>query len=239
MSRFGYTTASGVEIPAMIDMIDGGGAGRSGDQFEGGGILSLLANLVASPYGSVRERPGYGAADTGGISGVPTSDGPAPTTPPEMIPDDTSYETGADGEREYSPRRATEEDVEILQSLGGGIDLLPGDLLNITEVQMIEEARSAPAQTSVAPAPSAMTAAPSFAAPTMVTDFDEILLMDPFTPASRMPPAQPFGQMPSSIGGVTAPPPAVPGAAGVPSTLSEIERLRNNPNFTFDMFGGP
>ena len=49
MSRYGYTSESGVEIPAMIDMINGGGPGRSGDRFEGGGILSALANILARP----------------------------------------------------------------------------------------------------------------------------------------------------------------------------------------------
>jgi hypothetical protein len=40
----------------FLDMIDGGGAGRRGDEFEGGGIFSQLANLVATPYGSEDER---------------------------------------------------------------------------------------------------------------------------------------------------------------------------------------
>jgi len=33
-------------------MFDGGGMGRSGDTFQGGGILSEIANMVASPVGS-------------------------------------------------------------------------------------------------------------------------------------------------------------------------------------------
>jgi len=57
--RYGYENAAGDRISALIDMINGGGPGRSGDTFEGGGILSLLANAVAKPYGSVRERPGH------------------------------------------------------------------------------------------------------------------------------------------------------------------------------------
>lgn len=36
----------------FLDRIDGGGMGQSGDTFEGGGLLSLLGNLLASPYGS-------------------------------------------------------------------------------------------------------------------------------------------------------------------------------------------
>jgi len=37
----------------FLDMIDGGGAGQRGDMFEGGGIFSMLANLMPiNPYGS-------------------------------------------------------------------------------------------------------------------------------------------------------------------------------------------
>ena len=39
----------------FLDMIDGGGAGKMGDKFEGGGIFSALANMIASPYGSEDE----------------------------------------------------------------------------------------------------------------------------------------------------------------------------------------
>ena len=39
----------------FLDMFDGGGAGKMGDNFEGGGILSALANALASPYGSEDE----------------------------------------------------------------------------------------------------------------------------------------------------------------------------------------
>lgn len=40
---------------SLEDMIDGGGAGRAGQEFEGGGIISDLANLLFTPYGS-RQR---------------------------------------------------------------------------------------------------------------------------------------------------------------------------------------
>jgi hypothetical protein len=39
------------------DMIDGGGAGRSGDTFQGGGVASMLANAFGvAPSGAQRER---------------------------------------------------------------------------------------------------------------------------------------------------------------------------------------
>lgn len=233
MDRFGYTTQSGVDIPALIDMIDGGGSGQSGNRFEGAGILSLLANAVASPYGSRRPRPGYveseQAADNVMYGIQEPDEAPAP-----------SVDEGP------MPRAATEEDVAILRQIGGPeyFDLQPGDLLSITEVQMIEEARSMPAPTPTQPP--APTAMPSPVAPMTVAPqlgFDPLsaemglglnapLGLDMFLTAPRTAPTMPFGD----------PGPAIPGPAGVPQTLEEIQRLRTNPqspNFTFDAFGGP
>ena len=36
----------------FMDRFDGGGMGKSGDKFEGGGLLSVLANALATPRGS-------------------------------------------------------------------------------------------------------------------------------------------------------------------------------------------
>lgn len=46
----------------FMDMINGGGAGVSGDEFKGGGLLSDIANSLFSPRGSLnriapQERP--------------------------------------------------------------------------------------------------------------------------------------------------------------------------------------
>lgn len=40
----------------FLDMIDGGGAGRMGGEFQGGGIFSEIANMIATPYGSEDPR---------------------------------------------------------------------------------------------------------------------------------------------------------------------------------------
>lgn len=50
---------------SIRDMFDGGGAGQSGAQFEGGGFLSAAANAIARPQGSVERgdadmRTGFG-----------------------------------------------------------------------------------------------------------------------------------------------------------------------------------
>lgn len=39
---------------SLMDMFDGGGAGRSGATFQGGGLLSALANRFAKPIGYQR-----------------------------------------------------------------------------------------------------------------------------------------------------------------------------------------
>jgi len=36
----------------FLDRFDGGGMGKSGGEFEGGGLLSMLGNLLFDPYGS-------------------------------------------------------------------------------------------------------------------------------------------------------------------------------------------
>lgn len=47
-----------MDYKGLLDMIDGSGPGRAGQQFEGGGLLSAIANMVATPYGSQdRMRP--------------------------------------------------------------------------------------------------------------------------------------------------------------------------------------
>ena len=41
----------GGQFNSLMDMIDGGGAGRAGQKFEGGGLLSDIANAFAKPRG--------------------------------------------------------------------------------------------------------------------------------------------------------------------------------------------
>lgn len=48
-AKFGGKAATGKRFTGLLDMLDGGGAGASGDRFEGGGLLSILGNLFAKP----------------------------------------------------------------------------------------------------------------------------------------------------------------------------------------------
>lgn len=45
----GGRDGTGPRFTGLMDMLDGGGAGASGDRFEGGGLLSILGNLFAKP----------------------------------------------------------------------------------------------------------------------------------------------------------------------------------------------
>ena len=45
----GGSDGTGKRFTGLMDMLDGGGAGASGDKFEGGGLLSMLGNLFAKP----------------------------------------------------------------------------------------------------------------------------------------------------------------------------------------------
>ena len=54
--QFGYADGDR-RVSALIDMINGGGAGRAGQRFEGGGLLSDIGNQLFRPYG-FEERMG-------------------------------------------------------------------------------------------------------------------------------------------------------------------------------------
>lgn len=82
---YGYTDSGGEKIAALIDMINGGGAGRAGQEFEGGGILSLIANLLASPYGS-QARGAASPATAPRPTARPAGGAPAPAQAPVNAP---------------------------------------------------------------------------------------------------------------------------------------------------------
>lgn len=102
---------------SFLDMIDGGGAGKMGDKFEGGGIFSALANMIAKPYGSVDEErkaarmAAYGmeapaAAPSSIVRPIKRGGGggatPAPTTTPAAQPLTYGPQGGRGGPRGMS-----------------------------------------------------------------------------------------------------------------------------------------
>ncbi len=171
MMGYGYENAAGDRISALIDMINGGGPGRSGGTFEGGGILSLLANAVAKPYGSVRERPGHTpmgatAAPMDVLRPVATEAGVEPVETTELPAGrDPWLETQAVEERPSLPglagegyrgaisrpaatggRRFMEEDLAVLGNLHPDLAALfigmrPGDPLSPQQAMFLDAAR--------------------------------------------------------------------------------------------------
>lgn len=82
------------------DMIDGGGAGASGSEFQGGGLLSLLANLFATPLGSEQmtrpqARPQMGMPDMGPVPTPSAIDAPPLTGPAGGPPPPTPMQDDA------------------------------------------------------------------------------------------------------------------------------------------------
>lgn len=59
----------GKRFTGLLDMIDGGGAGQSGDKFEGGGLMSMLGNLFMKPY-EAQQNVERIAADTNATKAV-------------------------------------------------------------------------------------------------------------------------------------------------------------------------
>jgi hypothetical protein len=49
------------EFLDFLDRFDGGGAGKVGDQFEGGGLLSLIGNALMKPAGYADRKSGMGS----------------------------------------------------------------------------------------------------------------------------------------------------------------------------------
>ena len=69
VSGYGYYDDAGNYVPATVDMVDGGGAGTSGDEF--GGALGGISNAVgATPYGSGIEPTGVAGVVNDAVTGV-------------------------------------------------------------------------------------------------------------------------------------------------------------------------
>ena len=65
----GGRNGTGKRFTGLMDMLDGGGAGASGDKFEGGGLLSMLGNLFAKPL-EAQNNVERSAADTNATRAV-------------------------------------------------------------------------------------------------------------------------------------------------------------------------
>ena len=113
---------------SLIDMIDGGGAGRSGDTFEGGGILSALANALAKPYGyeeRLRDRKNStGQAIMSAVNNLTS------TSRPQMRPEPRQPATG------YTYDQPMVSDIPPAYEYGGNRPMFPQDVIDLPEIDV-------------------------------------------------------------------------------------------------------
>jgi hypothetical protein len=110
----------------LIDMIDGGGAGRAGDTFEGGGLLSALANAFAKPYGyedRLRDRK-----NNTGRAIMTAVDSLRSSPRPQMRPEPRQPATG------YTYDQPMVSDIPPAYEYGGNRQMMQQDFIDLPEI---------------------------------------------------------------------------------------------------------
>ena len=121
---FGYTDAAGNVVSPGIDMINGGGRGRAGSQFEGGLLSAVLNSLGVRPYGYVDPEQ----AITAGMDETAPSlmASPAAPTRPTMRP---PQPVGMDG-----MPALTADQIRILREMGIDVGGMEGEPASHSEL---------------------------------------------------------------------------------------------------------
>jgi len=104
----------------FIDMIDGGGAGTMGDKFEGGNIFSMLANALATPYGSEDEERMRRVRQMRGLLA------PDESIAPKAAPRPTVTRGGGAGRTQVRPQTRPAQSMPFGSTpVGGGMPAAP------------------------------------------------------------------------------------------------------------------
>ena len=106
----------------FIDMIDGGGygEGKMGDKFEGGGIFSMLANALATPYGSEDEERMRKLRQMRGLLA------PDESIAPRAAPRPTVTRGGGAGRAQVRPQARPSQSMPFGSTpVGGGMPAAP------------------------------------------------------------------------------------------------------------------
>jgi hypothetical protein len=104
----------------FIDMIDGGGAGKFGKEFEGGGIFSVLANALATPYGSEDEERMRKLRQMRGLLA------PDESIAPKAAPRPTVTRGGGAGRAQVRPQARPSQSMPFGSTpVGGGMPAAP------------------------------------------------------------------------------------------------------------------
>ena len=151
------------QFKSFKDMFDGGGAGRSGQRFEGGGLLSDLGNLFARPAGYQDRlglvRPQMRPIQEKSVQPVQPSTNPMvrpkpnpqsteerQAPPPDVVVEQTpSFSTGIPQDPLDSPKGMSREVIgrygktDLPRSFEDYIDLLPDNQLTKSVGALREE----------------------------------------------------------------------------------------------------
>ena len=101
-------------------MIDGGGAGKFGKEFEGGGIFSMLANALATPYGSEDEERMRKLRQMRGLLA------PDESIAPKAAPRPTVTRGGGTGRTQVRPQASPAQNMPFGSTpVGGGMPAAP------------------------------------------------------------------------------------------------------------------
>jgi len=104
----------------FIDMIDGGGAGKFGKEFEGGGIFSMLANALATPYGSEDDERKRRVRQMRGLLA------PDESIAPKAAPRPTVTRGGGTGRTQVRPQASPAQNMPFGSTpVGGGMPAAP------------------------------------------------------------------------------------------------------------------
>ena len=128
----------------FIDMIDGGGAGTMGDKFEGGGIFSMLANALGTPYGSEDEERKRRLRQRRGLLA------PDESIAPKAAPRPTATRSGGAGRTQVRPQPRPAQSMPFGSTpVGGGMPAAPS--MTFGNIPVGGGMPSAPAQNMVRP----------------------------------------------------------------------------------------
>jgi len=165
----------------FIDMIDGGGAGKFGKEFEGGGIFSMLANALATPYGSEDEERMRKLRQMRGLLA------PDESIAPKAAPRPTVTRGGGTGRTQVRPQASPAQNMPFGSTpVGGGMPAAPS--MTFGSIPVGGGMPAAPAQNMARPEmpasgmPQAARAAlqgpsPQAGMPTVMTDDDAFRIM--------------------------------------------------------------
>jgi len=128
----------------FIDMIDGGGAGKFGKEFEGGGIFSMLANALATPYGSEDEERMRKLRQMRGLLA------PDESIAPKAAPRPTVTRGGGAGRTQVRPQPRPAQSMPFGSTpVGGGMPAAPS--MTFGNIPVGGGMPAAPAQNMVRP----------------------------------------------------------------------------------------